>query len=405
MNVLSKVDKTAIKFMEQFDVYEIYLVGGACRDMVLDRTPKDYDFTTNATPIQVIELFELKGYKTIATGINYGTVTVLYDNETYEVTTYRLETDYDGRRPNVIKYASNLTDDLQRRDFTINALAMGLDGDLIDMFGGIDDLENGVIKCVGKASDRIGDDKLRALRAIRFASRYDFTIDEDILLELSRVDLSQLSRERVRDELIKILSYKDSFTYLYIMLKYGILEQIIPQIGKRDIYKRVVGLNSFFYSIESSMATLLSNLAESVVIESLRGLRFTNHQISLITRLIRGINIPLESISTEYQLKLFISKLGVDIMLELFQLRVTLATDELKQEEIDCYFRYLNLIKQGDPLFLKDLAINGNDLLTIGINGKDVGAMLNDLLDTVLACKNLNSKEILIRIAEETVKC
>ncbi len=202
--------------------YQAYIVGGCVRDMLIGRTPKDWDLTTNATPKETTKVFEDKGIRVIPTGEKFGTVTVHMDDEDYEITTYRLEADYsDARRPTAVSFSKDLKEDLARRDLTINAMAYDpLTGELVDPFGGQDDLEKGVIKAVGRAEERFHEDALRLMRAIRFASRYGFEIDEDTKKAIKRNAnrLRYVSAERVREELSGILMTKKPSVGLQLLL-------------------------------------------------------------------------------------------------------------------------------------------------------------------------------------------
>lgn len=184
--------------------YEGFAVGGCVRDSVLNRTPDDWDITTSATPYQVKELFS----KTVDTGLQHGTVTVMVHGVGYEVTTYRIDGEYeDARHPKEVQFTSNLTEDLKRRDFTINAMAYSKDRGLIDEFGGMNDLQRKIIRCVGDPWQRFGEDALRILRAVRFAAQLGFEIEENTkkaIVELAPT-LSKISAERIQTETVKLL--------------------------------------------------------------------------------------------------------------------------------------------------------------------------------------------------------
>ena len=185
--------------------YEAYVVGGCVRDSLLGKTPKDWDITTSARPGQVKKLFR----RTIDTGIQHGTVTIMVGQEGFEVTTYRIDGAYkDGRHPENVFYTDDLAEDLKRRDFTINAMAYHPETGLIDIADGTGDLEKGIVRCVGRARDRFGEDALRMLRAVRFAAQLGFAIEEETVSAIRELapDLAKISAERIRDELVKILT-------------------------------------------------------------------------------------------------------------------------------------------------------------------------------------------------------
>ena len=185
--------------------YEAYVVGGCVRDSLLGDVPHDWDITTNALPLQVKELFR----RTVDTGLQHGTVTVMIGDEGYEITTYRTDGRYtDGRHPDKVTFVPNLEEDLKRRDFTINAMAYNDVDGLVDLFGGTEDLKNGIIRCVGRAEDRFSEDALRMMRAIRFAARFGFRMDDDVRNSISGLSgtLSKVSAERITSEFIGLLT-------------------------------------------------------------------------------------------------------------------------------------------------------------------------------------------------------
>lgn len=220
--------------------YEVYLVGGCVRDLLLNKEPKDWDLTTNARPEQIIEIFE-KTDRRVVYENNFGTVAIINkesasDSSSYsiEVTPYRTETTYsDHRRPDSVSFAKTIHEDLSRRDFSINALAFDIENEtIIDLFGGIKDLESKTIRCVGNADERFQEDALRIMRAIRFASQLGYSIEQETFLALRKNAelLKHVSRERIRDELIKILDAPFAYDALVTMEKIAVLEIIIPEL-------------------------------------------------------------------------------------------------------------------------------------------------------------------------------
>ncbi|MCD7736799.1 MAG: polynucleotide adenylyltransferase, partial [Lachnospiraceae bacterium] len=184
--------------------YEAYVVGGCVRDSLLGRRPEDWDITTSASPMQVKRLFP----RTIDTGIRHGTVTVMEGRESFEVTTYRIDGDYeDGRHPNQVTFTSSLEEDLKRRDFTINAMAYSHERGLVDLFGGLKDLREGIIRCVGNPEERFGEDALRMLRAVRFAAQLGFHVTDGVRGSIHELayTLKKVSAERIQAELVKLL--------------------------------------------------------------------------------------------------------------------------------------------------------------------------------------------------------
>lgn len=213
--------------------YEAYMAGGAVREFVRGMEPSDYDFATDATPDEITKVFESRGYKTIPTGIEHGTITVIIDNISFEVTTYRIDTNCDGRRCDV-KFVRNLEEDIKRRDFTVNALAMDIDNNIIDLVDGIGDIYRKLIKAVGDPDKRFQEDYLRILRAIRFYTKLDFTIDPDTYQSIKKLypNLVKISRERIRDEFNEILLSKNRIKGILMLYETNIIDIIIPNFSK-----------------------------------------------------------------------------------------------------------------------------------------------------------------------------
>jgi len=290
--------------------YQAYVVGGAIRDSMLGRNPKDWDIATNAIPDVVEDIFE----NTIPTGKQYGTISINLNGDIFEVTTYRLETDYDGRRPNVVKFSNSLLDDLKRRDFTINAMAVGMNGVIIDPFNGKKHLKLGLINCVGNAHERIKEDKLRALRAIRFASRYGFTISEDIIDEIVLVDVKQLSSERIRDEFNKIIMSSSPSLWIKFLFEVGLIAKIFPKKGRiifdiNSHKSRWGGLDKIGGVLTSRLAVFFGDIYYSVegVVETMRSLKYSNKEILNVSNILNHYDSPL---NTTKDIKHFIVGVG-----------------------------------------------------------------------------------------------
>ena len=382
--------------------YEAYIVGGAVRDSLLGYEPKDWDLATNATPDKVMDIFD----KTIPTGEKFGTITVDVEGELFEVTTYRLETDYDGRRPNVVSFSTNLLDDLKRRDFTINAMALDLNGKLIDTFNGKEDLEKKVIRCVGNSAERINEDRLRALRAIRFANKYNFRIDAELYDVLFEVSIDNLSVERIREEFNKIL-FSDTPVYGFFELeKYGFLKKIFPEfdeekfntlnkdfkILRRVKNDRVIRLSALFVA----MPLVSKNTSTSVM----KRLKYSNKEIEAVRNLVYKINYSATTISS---LKLFINEVSADSIDDLFHLKIAKALNErVKASEVEKIFleksRVIKIIESGCPMKMSDLDISGFEIMELGYSGKCVGEILQELLKHVWLFPEDNYKEKLLFI-------
>ena len=242
--------------------FEAYAVGGCVRDSILGREPEDWDITTSARPEQVKAIFQ----RTVDTGIEHGTVTVLMDREQFEVTTYRVDGEYeDHRHPKEVTFTASLEEDLKRRDFTINAMAYNPETGLVDIFNGIEDLKNQVIRCVGNPGERFDEDALRILRAIRFSAQLGFQIDAETQRAMSEraEDLKEVSAERIRVELVKLL-VSGHPEYIREACRLGITRVVLPE------YDRIVGVAqhtpNHIYDVEEHTLLALKNIeADSVL--------------------------------------------------------------------------------------------------------------------------------------------
>lgn len=371
--------------------YEAFAVGGCIRDTLLGREPKDWDITTSASPGQVKELFG----RTLDTGIQHGTVTVMDGRTGYEVTTYRVDGEYeDGRHPKSVKFTSSLKEDLKRRDFTINAMAYSHERGLVDEFGGLEDLKSRVIRCVGKPEERFGEDALRMLRAIRFSAQLDFSIDPGTWAAVKAIapNLKKVSKERIQAELTSLL-----------LSPHPERIELVYQAGLSPY----VAL-SFHQVIRSQLcidpglpakkhirwAVFLKDTEEEEAVEVLKELKLDNDTISRVRTLNRWIcrQIPAGKV----QIRWAMSQMEPSLFDDLLLMKKSLGQPwvaELKwlTEEIR---------KAGDCTSLKELAISGKDLLAAGMKpGKHVGEELNRLLGLVLERPELNQKEILLHLA------
>lgn len=426
-----------------------YLCGGAVRDIIMNIEPHDYDFCTNLIPSDIEEIFKKHNYKTIPTGKEYGTITVMINNIGYEVTTFRSESEYaDGRRPSVINFANTIEEDLSRRDFTINAIAMNTGGDIIDPYNGRKDLENGMIVCVGKAVDRFNEDKLRLLRAFRFASKYDFDISsftkydmykyDSIGRRIGAYDISNLSSERIRDEFNKIIVCNNPSKTLRLMKNMGYLEQIIDKIDKtyefnqnnkyhsKDVFEHtldvmdnvendyILRLASLFHDIgKPNSYTVDENncghfyehnkVSETICIEVMMKLRYSKEEVKLVSKLVYNHMRHSDKPNIAYCKRLInVFDGDMENLDRLFKLQVA--------DMISCNgnkfsgLRNIYLVKsmcekiisEKLPIGLKDLKINGNDLIELGYKGKEIGIKLNECLEMIIEDSELNEREGLL---------
>lgn len=432
--------------------YEAYAVGGCVRDACLGRIPKDWDITTSADPAHVKQLF----YRTIDTGIEHGTVTVMLGREGFEVTTYRIDGDYeDGRHPKQVAYTKNLEEDLKRRDFTINAMAYSPERGLIDIFDGAGDLESKIIRCVGKPGDRFQEDGLRMLRAVRFSGQLGFHIEGETLQAIcsQAESINRISAERIREELDKLFlsphpeyikkAYETGLTAIVLpefnrMMEtpqnnphhiYGVGDHTIKTMQAMQENKEKVSEKQ--YSI--LMWTMLfhdvgkparkqtddegidhfyghAELGADMAEEILRRLKFDNDTIHTAARLIKWHDSRFKTNSAA--IRRAMNRVGDDIIELLLMVQKADALGQslyMKSEKIDRITKAAEQIeivrKTGSCITLKDLKVNGRDLLNIGIpSGKQIGLCLGGLLSKVLDDPELNDRETLLGLASALYK-
>ncbi|MGN0169406.1 MAG: CCA tRNA nucleotidyltransferase [Lachnospiraceae bacterium] len=375
--------------------YEAYAVGGCVRDSLLQVTPKDWDITTSATPGQVKALFS----RTIDTGIVHGTVTVMMGKEGYEVTTYRVDGEYeDGRHPKEVTFTASLTEDLRRRDFTINAMAYHPTQGLVDVFEGRKDLQKGIIRCVGDAVERFSEDALRMLRAVRFSAQLGFDIEEKTYqaMKLLAGNLQKVSVERIWAEFSKLLC-SPCPEKLQFAHETGLLEQFLPKLCRKMCEPSVreatlARLKESPADLWIRLAVLFCDLAEepgeAQTIRDLRYLKTDLHTIKLTGRLVAAAGEPLPG--NETQIRILLSKWGEELFdrwLILKQVRENADIHQIRQQKEE-------ILRRGDCISIPQLAINGSDLLALGVQqGKEVGEMLERLLRLCLIHPEENEKE------------
>lgn len=391
--------------------YEAFAVGGCVRDTLLGRTPGDWDITTSARPEQVKALFR----RTIDTGIQHGTVTVMLERTGYEVTTYRIDGEYeDGRHPRQVEFTSDLLEDLKRRDFTINAMAYSHETGIVDAFGGMEDLEKRVIRCVGEPMERFEEDALRILRAIRFSAQLDFSIEEKTREAITRIapNLAKVSRERVQMELTKLLCsdhpeqirqvYETGISR-YVSEEFSFLPwekaEISPALPKEKYVRWAAFLRCACPAEQDSWQTDLSceKAAEKNFCEE------REKAVRAGGKILRDLKLDNETIG---RVKTLTSWCGEKLLPEAPSVRRAMskmepevwdALVELNQygDEILCLTKEIRAA--GDCLDLKHLAVNGRDLMSAGVRpGKDMGEILNRMLQEVLERPENNQKEILM---------
>ena len=377
--------------------FEAYAVGGCVRDKILKRVPDDWDITTSAKPEEVKALFCV----TIDTGIKHGTVTVLIEKEGFEVTTFRLDGDYtDGRHPDNIEFTASITEDLKRRDFTINAMAYSERRGLVDKFGGTEDLKNRLIRAVGIPEERFGEDALRLLRALRFAAQLNFEIEENTYKAVKNLSntIEKVSAERVAKELEKLI-LSNNPDKMRLVYESGIMSVWLPELNeyfKNDTDKAEVylkAMKSASYADKKGLlmirlSLLLERTGAEAAYKALRRLKLDNETVSAVKKLVDLSEISLEK--DEYEMRKTMSLAGKRLMPLFFEVRRAKGL-------ADKSFLYENIIIRGDCTEISELKINGNDLIQLGIpKGKMIGETLTNLLDKVIKEPELNTREGLI---------
>lgn len=370
--------------------YECYVVGGAVRSAVLNAPVHDYDLTTDALPSRMKEVFS--GWHTIETGIQHGTLTIMSDHHPLEITTYRKDTGYkDHRHPDSVEFTSRLEEDCARRDFTVNALCYNPKEGMKDFFGGMDDIKAGIIRCIGNPYDRFEEDALRILRAVRFASQLNFTIEDDTaqaVLDLSHT-LTYVSAERIRDEFTRFLSYTGAAHLFFPYRKvFTVFLPELAKITKEDMEILVRRLYTSRPDRLIRMAVLLSTPCFDEPARILNRLRFSNRESRIILDLIRYRNAPMNTVVD-------IRKLLCDLHAD-FTLYMHYREGMDSCRYVEAYSLYEQIIRNGDCTSLKDLAVNGSDLVKLGFRGKEISETLNGLLEKVIEEKLLNDRKVLL---------
>lgn len=422
--------------------FEAYVVGGCVRDSILGREPEDWDITTSARPEQTKRLFR----RTIDTGIQHGTVTVMLDKEGFEVTTYRIDGKYeDGRHPKEVLFTPSLLEDLKRRDFTINAMAYNEEKGLVDAFGGLEDIQRGIIRCVGDPEARFGEDALRIMRAIRFSAQLGYSIEEktkEAIRKLS-ANLNRISAERVQTELVKLM-VSGHPEYLRLAYETGVTAVILPEwdrmmetgqnhphhcygVGEHTLYalmnvpaEKELRLAVLLHDVGKPSALSIDEegithfhghalIGEQMAREILRRLRFDNDTISKVSRLVQYHDYGNAVDPSMIIVRRAIEKVGEDIFPMLFPVKradILAQSDFLRQEKLvrleQWQEMYRQIKEQGQCVSLKTLAVGGSDLIALGMKpGKELGIILRELLEVVLEDPEQNEKETLLEYVKK----
>lgn len=436
-----EIDKKAKKviYMLENKGYNAYIVGGCLRDILLGRKSQDIDITTDALPKEIIDVFK-DSYKVIETGVKYGTVTVIIEASPIEITTFRSEQDYlDGRRPENISFEKDIKADLSRRDFTVNAMAYNDKDGLIDLFGGKRDLEDKIIRCVGNPRERFKEDKLRILRAVRFATTLEFKIEDETfeaIKEFSQ-DINEISIERINAELSKMLLVQRPSQAIILLKKTGLLKNILPVIDEmygfsqqnpyheKDLFFHTMDvLDNVRDDIVLRLAALFhdsgklytktvdennighfyghSELSFDIARDNLKRLRYSNNIIELVALLCKKHMIDTRNI-TKKGIRKLISLFGKDYIYYLIELQRadsasnTLGGDDTLKNKVE------EVLAEEDVFSLKDMDIDGNDVKNLGYKGKEIGDILKYLFDKVMENPQINEKTKLLEIIKREI--
>lgn len=424
--------------------YEAYAVGGCIRDSLLGRMPEDWDITTSASPNEIKNLFKY----TIDTGIKHGTVTVMLEREGFEVTTYRIDGEYeDGRHPKEVVFTSNLLEDLKRRDFTINAMAYNEQEGLVDAFEGMKDIQRKMIRCVGSPTERFSEDALRMMRAVRFSAQLGYEIEKETAeaIKLLAGDLKKISAERIQAELVKLLVSPHP-DYLQIAYETGITAVILPEfdvcmktkqqnphhcytVGRHILEsmkavpsEKVLRLVMLFHDMGKPARLTVDEqgiyhfhghpeVSEKIAEEILHRLKFDNDTSLLVKKLIKYHDCDI--VPRPNSVRRALLNMGEEVFPLLLQVKkadVMAQSDYLRDQKLrtleELQQVYQQILEQEQCVSLKTLAVDGKDLMTqVGmVQGKELGEMLKTLLEMVVEDPDCNNREYLLSTARELLK-
>lgn len=420
--------------------YEAYAVGGCVRDSLLNREPDDWDITTSARPQQVKAVFP----RTIDTGIQHGTVTVMMGKEGFEVTTYRIDGEYeDSRHPKEVIFTANLVEDLKRRDFTINAFAYNHRSGIVDAFDGMTDLKNGIIRCVGDAKERFTEDALRMMRAVRFSAQLGYDIEEKTkeAITVLAPNLKNISAERIQVELVKLLQSPHP-DYLRMAYDLGMTKIILPEFD-RAMETPQNNPHHIFTVGEHMLQTLLhvrpdrslriaallhdiakpdteeidgdgishfhghAELGEEKAAAILRRLKFDNDTIGKVKKYVKYHDYKIEA--TPRAVRRALNKIGKEYFEQVLEIKQAdmLAQSMYQREEKEENLRqvralYEEILQKEECVSLKDLALTGKDLIALGVpQGKQLGVILQKLLEDVIENPEHNTREYLTGMVKQ----
>lgn len=442
-----KIPKDALCIIDMIEKagFEAYIVGGCVRDLLMDRQPHDWDITTSAEPEEVKKIFR----RTYDTGIKHGTVTVILNEEHYEVTTYRIEGEYkDFRRPTEVSFVDDITLDLSRRDFTMNAIAYHPERGFVDPYEGQADIKKGMIRSVRSATERFTEDALRILRAVRFSAQLGFKIEEDTLkgIEECKALLVHISKERIRDEFLKIcLSPRPE--HINELMELGLLEYIIPdfigaystpQNHPHHVYNvaqhTIVAMQNTPPTVRMRLTMLLHDIGKiSTRTTDKHGVdHFYNHpkkSVQIAERILKELKLDNRMIKEVSQLiyyhdyhirhtidKVYVKKMMKEIGPELFDELLRVQEADARSQNLDKLPPKLELIEKerrlkeevlanNEPYEKSMMKITGADLIEVGIpKGKEIGWALEKALDKIIHKPEYNEKDKLIAYCQRIYK-
>lgn len=420
--------------------YEAYVVGGCVRDSILDRVPGDWDITTSALPEQVKELF----HRTVDTGIQHGTVTVMMGKEGFEVTTYRVDGEYhDGRHPDAVTFTRSLEEDLKRRDFTINAMAYHPEHGLVDLFGGMEDINGKIIRCVGDPVERFTEDALRMLRAVRFSAQLGFTVEENTKAALARMsgNLEHVSAERIQTELVKLL-VSDHPEKIQDAYELGITKVILPEfdammettqetlhhcynVGEHTIHAlmnipadKVLRLTMLFHDTGKPARKTVdpdgtahfkghAYVSEELTKSIMHRLKFDNDTLRKVSKLVLYHDDRMPA--TMKHVRRAMNRISAELFPYYMKVRMadTLAQSDYQRDKklenlAGIEKCYQEILEKKQCVSLKELKVNGQDLIAAGIEkGPKIGQTLQTLLQEVIEEPEKNTREYLLARIKE----
>lgn len=404
--------------------YEAFMVGGCVRDNILNLIPNDYDITTNAKPKEIMNIF--KDYKIIDTGIKHGTVSIILNNNIYEITTYRIEGEYENnRRPKTVEFTSSIEEDLRRRDFTINAMAYNKQFGIIDKFNGLEDLQNRIIKTVGNPDERFKEDGLRMIRAIRFSSKLGFNIDENTLNGIYKNSyiIKNISTERINDEFTKIL-LSDNPQNIILLYKTNIFKYLGIHCNlNRDYYKELekyINILSYCDNNLLDKLIILDYLISNEILKCIdkcekykyycenikkvniiNNLKYSNKVINYCNDIMEYMIKDIDKID-KIVIKKYLNNIGYEKLNKVFKLKLIYNVFFNNKDNVEFFKQCINQLDEiensKECYEIKSLDIDGKILKDLGYKGKEIGEKLSFLLDQVIKDPLLNKKDILINL-------